>query len=203
MSLVSGTPSAAFASDNCAPAHPSAIDAVVTANAGSVGSYGADAITAQAMERIKNAFESPDADVLFAFTGTGANIAALASGIRPWNEILCSDIAHALIDEAGGPVRLSGAPLTPMPSDDGIIDRTHLDRLVTMRRGEVHHSQPRIVTITQSTENGRVWSPELIADFIDHSHSLDLIVHVDGARLDVDDQVERSEEHTSELQSQR
>lgn len=186
MSLVSGsipTPSCAFASDNCAPAHPRAIDAVIAANDGPAESYGDDAITARAAERIKSAFQSPDADVLFAFTGTGANITALASGIRPWHEILCSDIAHVLIDEAGGPVRLSGAPLSPLPSDDGIIDPAHLDRLATIRRGEVHHSQPRIVTITQSTENGRVWTPDLIADFIDHAHTLDLIVHVDGARL--------------------
>ncbi len=183
MTLVSGTPSAAFASDNCAPAHPIAIDAVVAANDGPTGSYGSDPFTERAAKLIKDAFSSPHADVLFAFTGTGANITALSSGIRPWNEILCSDIAHVLIDEAGGPVRLSGAQLTPMPSDDGLIDPAHLDRLVTMRRGEVHHSQPRIVTITQSTENGRVWPPQLIADFIDHAHALDLLVHVDGARI--------------------
>ncbi|MCB0925036.1 MAG: threonine aldolase [Mycobacterium sp.] len=176
-------PSSAFASDNCAPAHPSAIDAVIAANDGPAESYGDDAITARAAERIRSAFQSPDADVLFAFTGTGANITALSSGIRPWHEILCSDIAHALIDEAGGPVRLSGAPLTPLPSADGIIDPAHLDRVVTMRRGEVHHSQPRIVTVTQSTENGRVWNPDLIADFVDHAHALGLIVHVDGARI--------------------
>lgn len=186
MSTVPGfapTPSSAFASDNCAPAHPSAIDAMIAANDGPAESYGDDAITARAAECIRSAFASPGAEVLFAFTGTGANITALSSGIRPWHEILCSDIAHVLIDEAGGPVRLSGAPLTPLPSDDGIIDPALLDRLVTIRRGDVHHSQPRIVTITQTTENGRVWTPDLIADFIDHAHRLDLIVHVDGARV--------------------
>lgn len=176
------TPSSAFASDNTAPAHPKALAAILEADQGAVPSYGDDALTQRAKDRIRDAFETPDAEVLFAYTGTGANIIGLTSGIRPWHEILCSDIAHVYIDEAGGPVRISGAVLTPLPSDDGIIDRTLLNRAVT-RRGDVHHSHPAIVTITQSTENGRVWSSTDIADFVDHAHELDLLVHVDGARI--------------------
>ena len=174
--------SAAFASDNAAPAHPSALEALIAANEGSAPSYGSDPITQRAATRIREVFESPDADVLFAFTGTGANIIALAAAVRPWQEILCSGIAHALLDEAGGPVRVSGATLTPLPSDDGIIDPAQLDRRIT-RRGDVHHSQPRIVSITQSTENGRVWQPDTIAAFVDHARELDLLVHVDGSRI--------------------
>jgi threonine aldolase len=174
--------SSAFASDNAAPAHPTAIDAIVAANQDSTPSYGADPITDRAAVALRDAFESPDADVLFAFTGTGANIIALASGVRPWHEILCSDVAHVLLDEAGGPVRAAGAQLTRLPSNDGIIDPAELDRAVA-RRGEVHHSQPRIVTITQSTENGRVWSPDAVARFAGRAHELDLLVHVDGSRI--------------------
>ena len=174
--------SAAFASDNAAPAHPTAIEALVAANQGSVVSYGADPITQRAIDRIKDTFDAPEAQVLFAFTGTGANIVALASAARPWHEILCSDIAHSLLDEAGGPVRVSGASLAPLPSADGIIDPAALDRRIT-RRGDVHHSQPRIVTITQSTENGRVWQPDTLADFVDRAHELGLLVHVDGSRI--------------------
>lgn len=174
--------SSAFASDNAAPAHPVSLKAIQAANTGTTPSYGSDPITQRAAERIKDTFDSPGADVLFAFTGTGANIVALASAVRPWHEILCSDIAHTLLDEAGGPVLVSGASVVALPSDDGIIDPALLDRRIT-RRGEVHHSQPRIVTITQSTENGRVWQPDAIADFIDHAHDLDLLVHVDGSRV--------------------
>ncbi|MDH6194888.1 threonine aldolase [Mycobacterium frederiksbergense] len=172
----------AFASDNAAPAHPQVIDAIAAANSGSVASYGNDPATQRATEAIKTVFDAPDAEVLFAFTGTAANIIALASAVRPWQEILCSDIAHSLIDEAGGPVRLSGAQLTKLPSDDGLIDQAALDKAVA-RRGPVHHSQPRIVTIAQSTENGRVWAPQTIKDFIDHAHDLDLLVHIDGSRI--------------------
>ena len=175
-------PSAAFASDNAAPAHPRAIEAVVAANQGSTASYGNDAVTARAGALIKDTFDSPDADVLFALTGTGANIIALAGAVRPWHEILCSDIAHVLMDEAGGVVRMAGAQLSTLPSDDGIIDPALLDHCAA-RRGEVHHSQPRIVTITQSTENGRVWPATAIKEFIDHAHGLDLLVHVDGSRI--------------------
>ena len=114
------TPSCAFASDNTAPAHPKALAAILEADHGAVPSYGDDALTQRAKDRIRDAFDSPDAEVLFAYTGTGANIIGLTSGIRPWHEILCSDIAHVYIDEAGGPVRISGAVLTPLPSDDGI-----------------------------------------------------------------------------------
>ena len=179
---VVATPSCAFASDNTAPAHPKALAAILEADQGAVPSYGDDALTQRAEDRIRDAFETPDAKVLFAFTGTAANIIGLTSGIRPWQEILCSDIAHVYIDEAGGPVRISGAILTPLPSDDGIIDRALLDRAIT-RRGDVHHSHPAIVTITQSTENGRVWGATEITDFVDHAHELDLLVHVDGARI--------------------
>ncbi|WKG01479.1 low specificity L-threonine aldolase [Mycolicibacterium sp. HK-90] len=172
----------AFASDNAAPAHPKVIDAIAAANAGAVASYGNDPATQRAAEVIRASFDSPDAEVLFALTGTAANVIALASAVRPWHEILCSDVAHSLVDEAGGPVRLSGAQLTQLPSDNGLIDPSVLDTAVS-RRGPVHHSQPRIVTITQSTENGRVWTPQAVKDFVDHAHDLDLLVHVDGSRI--------------------
>ncbi|ADU01125.1 threonine aldolase family protein [Mycolicibacterium gilvum] len=174
--------SAAFASDNAAPAHPSVLDALHRANDGSAPSYGADAVTAQAADAIRTAFDSPGADVLFAFTGTAANTIALASATRPWHEIFCSDVAHVLVDEAGGPVRLSGAQLTRLPSVDGLIAPEELERRVR-GRGAVHHSQPRIVSITQSTESGRVWTADAIAEFVDHAHALGLLVHVDGARI--------------------
>lgn len=186
MDRVPAVSSAFFASDNAAPpAHPPiALEAVVAANTGTTTSYGDDPpITQRAADRVRDTFDSPpNADVLFAFTGTGANIIALASAVRPFHEILCTDIAHSLLDEAGGPTLVSGASLVALPSDDGILDPAQLDRRIT-RRGDVHHSQPRIVTITQSTENGRVWQPDGIAAFIDHAHELDLLVHVDGSRI--------------------
>ncbi|BBX18642.1 threonine aldolase [Mycolicibacterium duvalii] len=174
--------STAFASDNAAPAHPAALVALQQVNDGSAAAYGADEVTAHAADALRETFGCPDAEVLFTFTGTAANIIALASAVQPWQEILCSDIAHILVDEAGGPVRLSGAQLTRLPSSDGLIDPTALDRHAA-RRGPVHHSQPRIVSITQSTENGRVWPAPAMTQFVDHAHDLDLLVHVDGSRL--------------------
>ncbi|WP_372452872.1 threonine aldolase family protein [Mycolicibacterium xanthum] len=174
--------STAFASDNAAPAHPEVLEALRRANDGPVASYGDDPVTAAAADAVKRAFDSPDADVLFAFTGTAANVIALAAAARPWHEILCSDIAHVLVDEAGGPVRLAGAQLTRLPSDDGLIDPEVLARRV-LGRTEVHHSQPRIVSLTQPTENGRVWTAPAVAEFVDRAHTLGLLVHVDGARV--------------------
>ncbi|TGD84275.1 threonine aldolase [Mycolicibacterium sp. CH28] len=174
--------STAFLSDNTAGAHPAVLDAVVAASAGSAEPYAEDARTAEATDALRTAFDSPDAEVVYALTGTGANVAALAAAVRPWEEILCSDVAHVIVDEAGGVVRISGATLTALPSRDGILDPEQLDRAITTR-GIVHHCQPRIVTITQCTEKGRVWDPGAIAEFIDHAHALDLLVHVDGARI--------------------
>jgi threonine aldolase len=181
-STMGDVPAATFASDNAAPAHPRALAALHEVNTGAVAAYGHDEVTEQAVDTLRSVFDSPDAEVLFTFTGTAANVISLTSAVRPWQEMLCSDIAHVLLDEAGGPVRLSGAQLTPLPSVDGLISPAELDRRVT-RRGPVHHSQPRLVSITQSTENGRVWPAETIAEFVDHAHRLDLLVHVDGARI--------------------
>ena len=174
--------SAAFASDNAAPAHPNVLAALQRVNDGPMGSYGADPVTERAADAVRSAFDCPDAEVLFTFTGTAANIIALSAATRPWQEIFCSDVAHVLVDEAGGPVRLSGAQLTRLPSDDGLIDPQVLARRV-LGRTAVHHSQPRIVSITQSTESGRVWSAAAIAEFVDRAHGLGLLVHVDGARI--------------------
>lgn len=174
--------STAFASDNAAPAHPKVLEALHRANDGPAPSYGNDPVTAQAVDAVRQAFGSPDADVLFAFTGTAANVIALASAVRPWHEIFCSDVAHVLVDEAGGPVRQSGAQLTRLRSVDGLISLEELKRRV-LGRGEVHHSQPRIVSITQSTESGRVWTTDAIGEFVDGAHALGLLVHVDGARV--------------------
>lgn len=174
--------STAFASDNAAPAHPRVLQALHDVNVGTAAAYGADAVTERAADALRQAFDAPDAEVHFAFTGTAANIIALASAVRPWHEILCSDVAHVLLDEAGGPVRLSGAQLTRLPSDDGLIAPAELDHRLA-RLGVVHHSQPRIVSITQSTENGRVWTAPAIAEFVDHAHADGLLVHVDGSRI--------------------
>lgn len=175
-------PSTAFASDNAAPAHPKVLEALHRVNDGPAPSYGDDPVTAAATAALRDTFDSPDADVLFAFTGTAANIIALASAVRPWHEIFCSDVAHILVDEAGGPVRLSGAQLTRLPSVDGMISPGDLERRV-LGRTEVHHSQPRIVSVTQSTENGRVWPAAALAEFVDRAHALGLLVHIDGARV--------------------
>ena len=174
--------SAAFASDNAAPAHPNVLAALQRVNDGPMGSYGADPVTERAADAVRSAFDCPGAEVLFTFTGTAANIIALSAATRPWQEIFCSDVAHVLVDEAGGPVRLSGAQLTRLPSDDGLIDPQVLARRV-LGRTAVHHSQPRIVSITQSTESGRVWSATAIAEFVGRAHGLGLLVHVDGARI--------------------
>ena len=158
------------------------LEALLRVNDGPAAYYGDDPVTAHAADALRQAFDSPGADVLFAFTGTAANVIALASAVRPWHEIFCSDVAHVLVDEAGGPVRLSGAQLTRLPSVDGLISPDELERRVR-GRGAVHHSQPRIVSVTQSTENGRVWTAQALAEFVDRAHALDLLVHVDGARV--------------------
>ena len=72
-----GVPAATFASDNAAPGHPRALAALQQVNEGTVAAYGADPVTEQAADTIRSVFDSPDAEVLFTFTGTATAAGAI------------------------------------------------------------------------------------------------------------------------------
>jgi threonine aldolase len=170
-----------FASDNHAGAHPEVIEAILAANTGHAGSYGADPWTARA-EEVFRAHFGPDAQAFCVFNGSGANVAAIDALTRPQEAVICTETAHMQVDECGAPERLAGTKLLTVATEHGKLDPTDVGRWES-RRGDEHHVQPRVVSITQASELGTVYTVEETRAIADAAHALGIHVHVDGARL--------------------
>jgi threonine aldolase len=171
-----------FASDNVAGVHPKILDAIAAANSGHAIAYGDDPWTERAIARIRDVLATPDAEVLLTFNGTGANVVGLASLLRPYEAVLCTRFAHILVDECGAPTRFTGSSLISLPSSDGRLDPALVEGQLH-GVGDQHHVQPRVVSISQTTEVGTVWQPAQLRELADVAHANGLYVHLDGARL--------------------
>jgi len=170
-----------FASDNNSGVHPLIMEAMIRANQGHVTGYGEDLYTAQAQENFKSLFKA-EVEVFFVFTGTASNVLGLKAMTQPYQSILCADTAHIQTDECGAPERFTGAKLIPIPTPDGKLTpsliKPHLHGI-----NFVHHSQPKVVSITQCTEFGTVYTIQQIKELSDFVHQQGLFLHVDGARI--------------------
>ena len=172
----------AFASDNYAPAHPDVLAALSAVNEGHATAYGNDPWTAQAVSVIRQHVGAPDADVHLVFNGTGANVVGLSAFLERWETVICAASAHINVDEGGAPERLLGIKLLDLPTADGKLTPALIEAAV-IRRGDVHYAQPRVVSITQSTEWGTLYTASEIAAIADMTHRLDMVLHMDGARI--------------------
>jgi len=170
-----------FASDNFAGVHPEVLDAVARANMGHATSYGDDPVTAQAVDLFRARFGAT-AQVFLTFNGTGANVVGLSSMLRPWEAVVCSANSHIYVDECAAPERFLGGKLVPISTPDGKLTR-ELVEVVLVGIGDEHRVQPRVVSITESTELGTCYTIDEIASLTDWSHGHGLLVHLDGARL--------------------
>ena len=170
-----------FASDNYAGAHPEVLAALAEANDGHAVAYGADPWTARAEAALHRHF-GEQAVPLLVFNGSGANVLALRATCRPWEAVICADSAHVNVDEGGAPERVAGVKLLTVATRDGKLTPADLDGHLT-RIGDEHAVQPRLVTITQSTELGTRYSPAEVAALAGAAHERSLLLHVDGARL--------------------
>ena len=170
-----------FASDNNAGVHPEILEAISRANQGHVVAYGDDAYTRSAVKKFEEHF-GPDIAVFFTFNGTGANVLSLQALTRPFHSILCSGFAHINSDECGAPEKHTGCKLIALPQQDGKITVESV-RHAYHGIGDEHHSQPRVISITQSTEMGTVYQPEEIQALARFAHEHDMFLHVDGARI--------------------
>lgn len=171
----------AFASDNNAGVHPEVLAALAAANDGHARSYGHDPLTEQAREVFRHHF-GPAADAWFVFNGTAANVLGLAAVTRPHEAIICSDGAHINVDECGAPERFTGCKLIPVRCPDGKLRPADLPPLLH-GIGDEHRVQPRVVSITQATELGTVYTAAEIRALADAAHAHRLLLHLDGARL--------------------
>jgi threonine aldolase len=170
-----------FASDNNAGVHPEILEAIARANQGHVVAYGADPYTASAVKKFEEHF-GPDIAVFFTFNGTGANVLSLQSLTRSFQSVLCSAYAHIYTDECGAPEKHTGCKLIPLPQEDGKITLKAV-RHAYHGIGDEHHSQPRVISITQSTEMGTVYQPQEIRALAQFAHEHEMFLHIDGARI--------------------
>jgi threonine aldolase len=174
-------PTRSFASDNNAGVHPEILAAIARANQGHVVAYGADPYTRSAIQKFEEHFGN-DIAVFFTFNGTGANVLSLQALTRSFQSVLCSDYAHIYTDECGAPEKHTGSKLIPLPQQDGKITLDSV-RHAYHGIGDEHHSQPRVISITQSTEMGTVYRPEEIQELAQFAHDHDMFLHLDGARI--------------------
>lgn len=170
-----------FASDNNAGVHPEIIDAIKSANDGHVVAYGSDPITARAIELFQKHF-GDDVAVYFVFGGTGANVLGLKAITNPYHAIFCADTAHVNVDECGAPEKFTGCKLITIPTPDGKLRAEQIKPLLH-GIGVEHHVQPRVITISQATEMGTVYTRDELKTLADFAHEHGLLLHVDGARL--------------------
>jgi threonine aldolase len=174
-------PTCAFASDNAAGAHPLVMDALLKANSGHALAYGSDTWTAETEARFRDLFGT-STETFLVWNGTGANVMALATLVQPADCVVCSEWAHIAVDETGAPERALGAKILTLPSNDGKIRPEQLEGLHHLI-GVPHHAQPGVVSLTQSTELGCVYTADEIAAICDTAHSMGMRVHLDGARI--------------------
>ena len=170
-----------FASDNNSGAHPRVMEALVRANAGQTPAYGADPFTDEAQAALQRHFGGK-ARAWFVFLGTAANVLGLKSVIAPHHGVICTDCAHLHTDECGAPEALIGAKLLTVPARGGKLRPEDCLPLLA-DRGDVHRNDPKVLSITQSTERGTVYTVEELREISAFCREHGLYLHMDGARL--------------------
>jgi threonine aldolase len=170
-----------FASDNNAGVHPEILKELARINTGHEIGYGGDRYTAVARDIFKQHLGA-DAEVYFVFTGTAANVLGISCVTRSWNSVITANTAHLQTDECGAPEKFTGCKVLTVDSPDGKITVEMIEKHVHGFDFE-HHAQPKVISITQSTEMGTVYSVKEIKKISAYAHSKGLLLHMDGARL--------------------
>ena len=174
-------PSRSFASDNNAGVHPEVIKALAAANEGHVIAYGDDPFTARAVKQFQKVLVK-DVAVFFVFGGTGANVLGLQAVTRSYQAVICAETAHINVDECGAPEKFTGCKLLSVATPDG---KLRIDQIKPFLHGVgfEHHVQPRVISISQTTEMGTVYTKSELKALADFAHKNDMLLHVDGARI--------------------
>lgn len=170
-----------FASDNNAGVHPRILAALNSVNEGHVIAYGDDPYTEKARTELRKIF-GQDSEVFFVFIGTAANVLGLSTLTLPYHAVICPDTAHINVDECGAPEKFTGCKLLTCNTPDGKLTVDHIGSKM-QGIGFEHHVQPRVVSITQATELGTVYSIDEIGQLADYTHEHGMLLHMDGARI--------------------
>lgn len=171
----------AFASDNYSGVHPEIMEALTRANAGHMGSYGNDEITARTKKLFEKIFGS-GTEVFFVYNGTGANVVSLSTLTKSFNAVICSDLAHINVDESTAPEKFLGCKLIDVPTTDGKITPEQVEQKI-IRVGDQHHPQAKVISISQTTEYATVYSIEEIKALSAVAKKHTLYLHMDGSRI--------------------
>jgi threonine aldolase len=174
-------PARSFASDNNAGIHPKVLRAIARANTGHAVGYGDDPYTQAAVGKFKQHF-GPDVEVFIVFNGTAANCLSLKALTESYNAVICSDVAHIHTDECGAPEKFTGCKLILINAPRGKLTVESVSHAYH-GIGDQHHVQPRVVSITQATEMGTVYTPREIRDLASFAHKRGMFLHMDGARI--------------------
>lgn len=170
-----------FASDNYSGIHPEILKAIVDANHDHLPAYGSDDYTVSAINKFREIFGA-DCEVFFVLNGTGANVTSLCAMNKTYHAVICAEKAHIQVDECGAPEKISGCKLLLVPSLDGKMTVNNIKQHLA-RVGDQHHVQPRVISISQTTESGTVYTPEEIQEIADFAHQHNMFLHMDGARI--------------------
>jgi threonine aldolase len=170
-----------FASDNNAGVHPLILKEITEVNSGHVIGYGGDSYTDRARELFREQL-GKDTEVFFVFTGTAANVLAITAVTHSWNSVITASTAHIDTDECGAPEKFSGCKVLSVDTPDGKITpgliKKHMHGF-----GFEHHSQPKVISITQVSEMGTVYTVEEIKALAGYAHENGMLLHMDGARI--------------------
>jgi len=171
-----------FGSDNNSGVHPRILEAIAEANSDHAIAYGDDQWTREAEESIHVMLGNKEIEPMFLFNGTGANVVALQACTLPFHSIICASTAHVAVDECGAPVKLTGASLKEISTPDGKLTPgmvlPHLHGF-----GFEHHSQPKVIAISQTTELGTCYTPDEVRTMADLAHAHNMYLFVDGTRI--------------------
>ena len=170
-----------FASDNNSGVHPNILASLTNVNSGHTVAYGDDHYTEEAVKLFRNEF-GEHAEVFFVFIGSAANVLGIKAATQPYHAVICPDTAHINVDECGAPERFSGCKLLTVPCPNGklTIDlvKKHMHGF-----GFQHHSQPKLISISQATELGTLYTVDEIKALANFAHDNNMYLHLDGARI--------------------
>ena len=170
-----------FASDNNSGIHPEILKSIERANSGHVVAYGDDIYTTRAVSKVREHF-GDDVEVFFVLTGTAANVLGLSQITDTYNSIICAETAHINVDECGAPEKYSGCKLLPVQTANGKLTIENIKKYIHGFEFE-HSSQPKVISISQPTELGTVYSIDETVKLSDYAHNYNMLLHMDGARL--------------------
>lgn len=171
-----------FGSDNNSGVHPRIIQAITQANTNHTVAYGDDRWTHLAEDTVRELLSEKEIKPMFVFNGTGANVIALQACVLPFHSIICASTAHIAVDECGAPTKFTGCLLKEINTPDGKLTpelvRPHLHGF-----GFEHHSQPKVIAVSQTTELGTVYTSEELKALADLAHEHNMYLFVDGTRI--------------------